>query len=103
MEKDTSPPGSDGQVGQGPVPADGAGRTPPTAVESLREPLDWTILGHLEDVEQERINFGLYETFVSTNEILQRSREKDGDQAPQLEELEACLRRLRAHSWILTV
>jgi hypothetical protein len=69
----------------------------------LHEPLDWTVLGHLEDLEQERINFGLYETFVSAAEILQRSRVRDGESAPTPEELEASLRRLCAHHLALVV
>ena len=43
------------------------------APQQLQEPLDWVVLGHLEDLEQERINFGLYETFLSAAEILQNA------------------------------
>ena len=37
---------------------------------------DQLILRHLEDIEQERINFGLYETYVTKANIIQCAQEK---------------------------
>ena len=37
---------------------------------------DQLILCYLEDIEQARINFGLYEIYVTKPDIIQRAQEK---------------------------
>src|SRR5262249_24414419 len=100
MDNDPRAPQS---TGTDPLPGDPTAGRPLPVPEPLQDPLDWAILARLEDLEQERINFGLYETSTSGAEILRRCRERDGDSAPTPDALGASLRRLCVHQLILTV
>lgn len=82
----------DGCVEQGPN-SDALG-TSIVEPEPLIEEQDLRVLDHLEDIEEERINYGLYETFVSSNEILRRSQDRDGDRSLDLAQIEDSFRRL---------
>lgn len=63
---------------------------------------DLRVLGHLEDLEAERINFGVYETFVSLAELHDRILRVDpGLRSADPAELAPCLERLRLHQHLL--
>lgn len=60
---------------------------------------DLQILAYLEDIEKERINFGLYETYVSKADILKYAREK-GESLGKAT-IEKSLNRLTQEWWVL--
>lgn len=63
---------------------------------------DLRVLSHLEDLEEERINFGLYDTFVSADEIRARIAAREpGIPAADPAELAAALERLVRHRFVL--
>lgn len=65
---------------------------------------DLRVLSHLEDLEEERINFGLYDTFVSADEIRARiAAQEPGLPASDPAELAAALERLINHRFVLSV
>lgn len=59
---------------------------------------DMGVLGHLEDIEAGRINFGLYATYVSEAELLSRLPAEFGLNAGGLRDV---LRRLEEHGYLL--
>src|SRR4028118_1091784 len=61
--------------------------------------IDQLILRHLEDIEQERINFGLYETYVTKADIIQRAQEKGENFDEAI--LEEGLASLEEQRWVL--
>jgi hypothetical protein len=70
---------------------------------ALREPADLRVLSHLEDLEAERINFGVYDTFVSFGELHAHvTRADPGLPAADATELQASLERLRAHQFLFS-
>jgi hypothetical protein len=63
---------------------------------------DLRVLGHLEDLEAERINFGVYETFVSLAELHDRIVQREpGLRSVDHAELVQSVERLRLHQYLL--
>lgn len=65
---------------------------------------DLRVLSHLEDLEAERINFGVYETFVSFGELHDRiARREPGLRSVKPTELRGAVERLRRHQHLLVL
>lgn len=62
-------------------------------------PQDLQILAYLEDIEKERINFGLYETYVSKADVSNYAKEK-GESLDEAT-IEKSLNRLTQEWWVL--
>ncbi len=73
-------------------------------LRELEEPEDLRVLSHLEDLEAERINFGVYDTFVSFDELHARigAAEPGLRGASDPGELRESLERLRGQQFVLS-
>lgn len=101
----------DGEVLPGPGASDPVRVVPPNTMDHapaayvagpLDEAEDLRVLGHLENLEAERINFGVYETFVPVAELLRRIQEMEpGLRSAAPAELEAAVERLGRHQYLI--
>ncbi|WP_218916376.1 DEAD/DEAH box helicase [Calidithermus chliarophilus] len=104
---------ADGKLQSGPAPEDApeslfetemagvktVGKAPPLPPAPLvpLTPEDFRVLGLLEDIEQDRINFGLYETYTPYAELQALARAHGiGEVA-----LRSALEKLEQHRWLL--
>lgn len=77
---------------------------PPLEVAVPLQEGDLRVLSYLENLEEQRLNFGLYDTFVSAGEILDAMRQAEpGLAAANPAALDAALERLRHNHLVLPV